>query len=243
MLSVGVGVTAQYFKVDLSRTILPTSTAVVDLTGDDWGFGFTAGATFTPFEGTEIGLGFRSMISHSLDGKLESPLGGTGITADLDLPETVSLGVRQRVNDQFTLLGGIEWTNWSRLGTIPVVTDAGPTATNLEFEYKDGWFFSLGGEYAWNDQLTLRAGAAYEIAPTRDEFRSMRLPDADRVWLSAGASYDFNDRLSFDAAYTHLFVDDAPIEVKLPSGLPYYGGTAKGDVDIFSVSLRYKLGG
>ena len=33
----------------------------------------------------------------------------------------------------------------------------------------------------------------------RSDDRSMRLPDADRVWASIGASYNWNERLSIDA--------------------------------------------
>lgn len=240
MLSFGIGVEVQYFKVNLQRALFafpgsPTAT----LEGDDFGFGFTAGVTFTPMEGTEIGLGFRSSIGHSLDGEIALSVPGsvdTPIGADVSLPETITLGIRQRVTDQFTVLAGAEWSNWSRLGTIDVVTDAGGVATQLDFRYEDGWFLALGGEYRWNDALTLRAGAAYEWSPVQDENRSMRLPDADRLWLSVGASYAVNDRITVDAAYSHLFIEDAPVNVE-----GVYRGTSRGDADIVSVSLRYKL--
>jgi long-chain fatty acid transport protein len=245
-LSVALGVQLQYFKVALKRAAgvqLDPPTATLE--GDSFGFGFTAGVTYEPFDGTTIGLGFRSAFSNTLDGDItvSSGLGSSSnaIEADITLPEMVSLGIRQRVTDQFTLLGSVEWTNWSRLGTVPVTLQAnGATATELEFEYEDGWFFGVGGEYAWNEDLTVRAGVSYEVSPVQDEYRTARLPDANRIWASIGASYDFNDRLSFDAAYTHIFVDDAPINVT--TGAPY-SGTAEGDVDILAVSLRYKLGG
>ncbi|BBE74728.1 OmpP1/FadL family transporter [Oharaeibacter diazotrophicus] len=244
-LSLGVGVSVQYFKVDLERAAAPLGSASVDLSGDDVGFGFTAGLTYKPFDGTEIGLGFRSSISHALDGDITvrgltpTPL-EFAIGADVELPETVTLGIRQKITDDFTLLGGVEWTNWSRLGTIPV--KGAPTPTALTFEYKDGWFFSLGGEYAWNDQLTLRAGGAFELSPVEDEHRSMRLPDNDRFWASIGATYKVSENLSLDASYSHLFVEDGKIDVNTSLGTNYYGGTAESDIDIFAVSLRYSFG-
>jgi Long-chain fatty acid transport protein len=252
MLSLGVGLTAQYFKVDLSRSpvIAPPATfARAELEGDDWGFGATAGLTLIPFEGTEIGLGYRSPISYTLEGtqKLKTTGGATlsnlPIEAEATLPETVTLGVRQRVDDAFTLLAGVEWTNWSRLGTVPVTTTGGGTVSELVFEYGDGWFLSLGGEYAWNDDLTLRAGVAYEWSPVKDAHRSMRLPDNDRIWLSAGATWTFNDKISLDFAYTHIFVNDADLEVAtdLTNGVIGYAGTAEGSIDIISAALRVKL--
>lgn len=252
MISVGAGVQVQYFDVDIQTAIAATpNPAVQRLEGDDVGFGFTAGVTLTPFQGTEIGIGYRSGISHTLEGTQAfeagalSALGRVPITADVDLPQSVTIGLRQRVTDQFTLLAGAEWTDWSALGTIPIEGSPVPGGANLTFEYQDGFYFSLGGEYAYNENLTLRAGLGYEISPVEDEHRSMRLPDSDRIWASIGATYAFNDRFSIDAAYTHLFVDDAPLDVTTatPGGPIGYSGTAEGDVDIFAVSLRYKLGG
>lgn len=245
MLSVGVGVTAEYFDVSLKRALTGgTTPPTATLSGDDWGVGFTAGLTFKPMDGTEIGLGYRSSISHKLDGDILIDYGtsttSVPATTSLDLPETVTLGLRQRITDDFTLLGGVEWTNWSRLGVVQV---KGALPQDLNFKYQDGWYFSLGGEYAWNENLTLRTGVGYEISPTQDAYRSMRLPDADRIWASIGASYKFSDALSVDAAYSHLFVDDASVDVKTASGTSVYGGTAKGNVDILSVQLRYRFGG
>ncbi|WP_075215591.1 OmpP1/FadL family transporter [Mongoliimonas terrestris] len=252
-LSIAIGAQIQYFDVNITRALFPTPTSpTANLSGDDIGFGFTAGVTYEPFDGTTIGLGFRSAIAHSLEGELVSPTspGGLPITADLTLPETVTLGLRQRINDRFTLLAGIEWQNWSRLGIVDVENSALGTVTELDFEYKDGWFFSLGGEYAWNENLTLRTGLGYEISPVTDEFRSARLPDANRIWASVGLTYEVNERLSFDAAYTHLFGEESDINrtsaVPGGFGLPAtvtYAGSSEASADILSVSLRYKLGG
>ena len=238
-LSVGLGLEIQYLKVDLARATGPAAGAVAArIRGDDIGFGFTAGLTYKPFEGTEVGLGFRSAVSHDLEGTLTAAA-SNAIDASVTMPESVSLGIRQRVNDQFTLLGTVEWTNWSRLGTIPVTLKAGgATATTLPFEYEDGWYFALGGEYAWNDALTVRAGLGYEISPVQDSHRSARLPDSNRVWASVGLSYAFNEHLSVDGAYTHIFAEAAPIG--LSTGI-LYSATTKASVDIFALALRYKM--
>ncbi|WP_157775631.1 OmpP1/FadL family transporter [Hartmannibacter diazotrophicus] len=254
MISVGVGATTQYMSVSLSRMPVLASSPLTfgtgTIEGEDWSFGATAGLTLTPMEGTEIGFGYRSPMIVSLDGSMLVTSGGAAVssvetTAGITLPETVTLGLRQAINDRFTLLAGLEWTNWSRLGTVPVVASSGATVSTLAFEYGDGWMVSLGGEYDFSDQLTLRAGAGYEWSPVKDAHRSMRLPDADRLWLSAGASYEFSSALSLDFAYTHIFVSDAPVSVATDAaiGVIGYGGTAEADIDIISAALRYKFGG
>ena len=67
----------------------------------------------------------------------------------------------------------------------------------------------------------------------------MRLPDADRVWTSVGASYNHTERLTFDIAYSHIFVDDGRID-ETTAGVRY-AGTAQSDVNTIAVGLRYKF--
>ncbi|WP_287099206.1 outer membrane protein transport protein [Mesorhizobium sp.] len=251
MISVGIGMQIEYFDVDIETALAPIATPPRQrLKGDDVNAGFVAGVTLTPFDGTTIGIGYRSMVKHSLNGSqsfgipVVTPIGtipaGTyPVSADITLPETVSIGVRQRINDAFTVMAGMEWANWSRIQTVPF--GGSPARTSLALDFDDGWFFSLGGEYKYNPNWTVRAGLGYEIAPTTDEHRSMRLPDADRVWASIGASYNWNERLSIDAAYTHLFVDDALVDETTAN--IRYAGTAEGRVDIISLGVRYKFGG
>lgn len=250
MFSVAVGAQIQYLDVDLETALAPTAAPPRQrLEGDDIGVGFVAGVTFTPFDGTIIGIGYRSKLKQSLDGSQSFdipvvtpvgtiPAGSHPVSADVTLPETVSVGVRQRINETFTVMAGMEWTNWSRIQTVRF--DGSPTGSSLAFDYRDGWFFSVGGEYKFNPNLTLRAGTGYEIAPTTDEGRSMRLPDADRIWASIGASYNWNERLSIDVGYTHLFVDDGPID-ETTAGIRY-AGTAESSVDTISLGIRYKFG-
>lgn len=251
MVSFGIGMQIEYFDVDIETALLPIASPPRQrLEGDDVGIGMVAGLTLTPFDGTVIGIGYRSMIDHSLNGTqsfdipLRTPLGtiparSFPIVADIEVPDTISVGVRQRINEAFTVMGGFEWTNWSRIQTVPFT--GSPARSSLALNYDDGWFFSLGGEYKYNPNWTFRAGLGYEIAPTKDEDRSMRLPDADRVWASVGASYNWNEQLALDFGYSHLFVDDGPVD-ETTAGFRY-AGTAEGSVDIISLGVRYKFGG
>ena len=251
-VSVAVGLQVQYFDVSLkSATPLPGNPSA-ELEGDDIGFGATAGVTFKPIDGTELGVGYRSAISHKLDGDFNLPAlagGPRPITAKLILPESVTFSFKQRVNEAFRVLGTVEWTNWSRLGSPKVInSNTGALERTLHFNYDDGWFFALGGEYDYNEDLTLRAGLAYEISPIDDDIRGTRVPDADRFWVSAGLSYNFNENLAFDLGYSHIFLEDADINI-VPGhqdfndvGLPFVG-EADTSIDIISASVRYRWGG
>lgn len=238
-ISVGVGAQIQYFDVRLTSV----GAAGVALEGDDYGFGLTAGVVLTPMDGTEIGIGYRSFVDHDLDGTLTGV--GSVTVPGVKTPDLVSLGIRQRINDAWTAMATVEWANWSRIGTFPIVA-GGVTVGTLPFEYNDSWFASVGAEYKWNDHLTLRGGVGYEWAPIDEANRSFRLPDDDRLWLSLGGSYAANERMSFDLGYSFLTTFDTDL---LPAGgggpvtNNVFSGSADAMVHIFSAGFKYRFGG
>ena len=64
--------------------------------------------------------------------------------------------------------------------------------------------FRLGGAYQIDD-LTLRAGLAYDISPVPDRTVDATLPDNDRLIWTLGAGYSFG-MLRVDLAYMNLWV-------------------------------------
>jgi len=247
-LSVAAGPSLQYFDIRLKRaaSIFPNTPSVI-LEGDDIGFGFTAGATITPFVGTTIGIGYRSSINHELEGTVAVPgpiPAQIPIRAKLNTPDQITVGLSQAITPAVTVHAGFEWTNWSRLKEPAVVGPGGAVLQGLPLNYEDGYFYSLGFDYRLNNQWTLRAGLAYEQSPIDTEVRSTRLPDNDRWWLSLGAGYQWNDQLSFDVSYTHIFTADTEIRI-VPghqdyiTGLPFLADV-DASTDIVSVALRYR---
>jgi long-chain fatty acid transport protein len=259
-ISVGIGAQIQYAKATLNKgaTLGIGNFQTVSLQGDGWAYGLTAGVTLTPTPTTTIGLGYRSALNQDISGNLLAsgalaPFSGA-INTTVNLPDTVSLGIRQRVTPQLTLLGTAEWTNWSRIGTSNVLAASGQpaivlaTPVTIPFQYKDGWFFALGGEYQWSDRLTLRAGAAYEISPITDQVRTPLVPDNNRVWGSIGASWQVFRGFSFDLAYSHIWVQDPSINITAVSGNPNfngainYVGSVNAHVDVLSLAMVYRWG-
>lgn len=250
-LSLGFGVTAQYMNVRLTQGVgvAPGAPSAI-LAADGWGVGYMLGAAITPAAGTTIGIGYRSSIHHDLEGTVTAPMpprGGIGsllATAPLNTPEVLTIGLRQKINPQWTVLAGFEWTNWSRLGHVPVRLN-GVVGKELAFAYQDGYMASTGVEYAWSPQLTLRGGVGYEWTPVNNRVRDVRLPDANRVSASIGLGWRVNDALSVDVSYAHLFGGPAPIRIA-PGHPQYVGlpwrGSAKAHVDVVSVGLNYRFG-
>lgn len=241
-LTIAAGPVLEYFKATLRQAtgIAPTAPSAF-LKGDDWSFGYTAGVMITPFAGTQIGVGYRSSIHHDLEG----PIFGVGRgVVPLNTPEKLSVGLTQALAPNIRLNLGFEWDNWSRVGTVPVISQAlGRAVSGLPFNYKDGYFYSIGGEYDVNERFTARAGFAYEVSPIDVSNRGTRLPDADRYWVSVGGSYRWNEKLALNLSYSHLFIDRAPIRL-VPGNAAYVAplaliAEARGSVNIVSVGATY----
>ncbi len=265
MLSFGVGVQALYFKTRLTSALgVAPGAAGAELKGDRWGIGFTAGLTFTPFAGTELGIGYRSQVRENLkgtfiNGAAAGPLppaaaigGAYSISSNLTLPDMVTVGLRQRVDDRWTALAGFEWTHWNVFGAFPVcITAPAPFPAlagcnglpALAFRYRNGWYASLGAEYRLDPNITLRGGLAYEKSPITIANRGVRLPDNDRTWATIGLGYKYNEKISFDVSYAHAFIRKGAININAASpgfnGLPFIG-TANSRLDILSVALNYR---
>lgn len=230
-----VGASFNVLYVDAKLT-----SAAVALEGDDFGFGFSVGGLFEPVDGTQIGAAYH----HGYDLSVETDgFGGLPGKVEASLPNWIQIGITQEVSDELRVMAEGRWINWSRFDSIDITT---PGAGGFAFvqdvqNYEDAFFFAAGAEYDITDRLTLRSGLAYDETPTTDAFRTVRVPDKDRLWLSVGASYGITDRMSVDAAYSYLHaLGDA--DVTLRNG-PMAGSQVEydGGAHIFSVggSIRF----
>lgn len=227
-LTVAGGVQIQYAKAKLSSVIdagLLANPALagrldttVDLIGDDWGIGATAGLMYEPMKGTRIGLAYRSAVKHELEGnaRFNGPAAtratfrDQAIKAKLVTPDSANLGVYHELNDRWAVMGDVQWTNWSRFYELNV--DFASLANSItEERWKDTWFVALGTSYKVTDALTVRGGLAFDKGSVGTEHRTPRIPEQDRYWASIGAGYKVNEWLQLDAAYSHVFVRDAEV--------------------------------
>jgi long-chain fatty acid transport protein len=259
-VSIGAALQIQYAQVDLKQALgLAANANQLHLRGDSYDLGYRLGITLTPFQGTNIGIAYRSGFDHSIKGnaRLGIPAGPTTITTpvklNLPLPGSVVVGLSQQINEQWTAHLGVEWTNWKRFGSFPVINaatgaqfalpGAPPTPVTLRFNYKDSWAFSGGLEYRYNQALTLRAGIGYELSAIDETTRSPLISDNDRLWLSAGFSYKFNEKLNLDLGYTFINVNKARI-IYAPGTENFRGvqiaATAEPKIHIFAAGLTYR---
>jgi long-chain fatty acid transport protein len=227
--------------------------------GDDWAYGYNFGVLAELRPGTRVGAAFRSKLETTLDGDARFRLDDAGVgaairagtgafvdvdaKAEVDLPPMLNFGIHQDITDQFAVMAEAQWTGWSTFDDLVIEFDNPAQPDNVtEFDWHDAWFFALGATYRPTERWTIRVGGAFDQTPTRNRYRTPRIPDADRWWFAAGVGWQINDRISFDLAYTHVLFDQA--DLRLRGTDP--GNAARGNLDaeyrnsIDIVSLAFK---
>lgn len=250
-LSLGFGVSAMWIQAELTSAVnLGNVERSSTVKGDDWGFGYNLGAIYQATTDTRFGLAYRSKIDQHLKGDVKFSV-SNGLTpngdvnADVTLPETLSLSVFSKLNNTWDVMADATWTRWSRFQELAIVRDSGALLTRTPENWDNAMRYSLGVNYHYTDTIKLRAGLAYDQSPVSDRFRTTRIPDNDRTWLSVGAGWQATPSTKFDVGYAHIFIDDAEIDDNQTTTLPLGKGRVSGDydtsVDILSMQVTHNF--
>lgn len=211
--------------------VVPNAESFAELKGDDTAWGYNLGAMYQVSEATRLGLSYRSAIKYTVTGKatFQNPtLGGLpglivagalyngNIKLDIKLPDTWIFSGEHKLNDRWELLGDVSWTGWAKIPKLDAIrTDgalAGTTLSHTQENWRNTWRVAIGANYQYSDTLKLRMGTAYDQSPVdKDNYRTPRLPDNNRWWLSFGAQYKLSKAGVLDVGYAHLFIRDSTI--------------------------------
>lgn len=175
-------------------------------------------------------------------------------SAVIEIPATATLGVAYAW-DRLTVEVDADWTFWHSFrelaidippvligGTTPVL---GPSTTAKNWD--DVVAIHVGGEYRVTDALALRLGFRYDPTPVPAETMGPELPDADKLYYTAGAGYKVSN-WTFDVAYMYVDKKDRTVNNQSvppisPTGTPGIGfnGTWKGDAHLVALDVGYRF--
>ena len=235
---------------------------VTTVTGDDTGWGYNLGALLKLSEQTRVGLAYRSSIKYKLTGSVSfsnrptaaalgsAPL-ANGIAAaypdgpvslDIKMPDSFSVSMVNSMNDKLDMMADATWTGWSVFNQLNVVRANGTTLSSTPENWKNTWRVSVGANHHYSEQWTSRIGVAYDQSPVSDAYRTARIPDNNRKWLSVGGQYKSSKASALDFGYAHLFVSDASINKNgTATASGNLVGTYKSSVNILSVQYAYSF--
>lgn len=197
------------------------------ISGDDRGLGWNAGLLWRLDEHARLGIAYRSGIAYHVKGTVRfsnpdlsaatgpvaalanavntAALFDSAARADVKLPAVANISYFQAVGP-WDFMADAQWTRWSSIQALSFVRDSGAMLQSTALNFRNAWRFSAGASYRLNSTWKLRSGLAYDQTPVQTSIRTVRLPDADRIWLTAGTGYRWNERvyIDFGAAYVHV---------------------------------------
>ncbi|WP_447738592.1 outer membrane protein transport protein [Aeromonas veronii] len=256
--SVGAGINAVYGAAELNRfagytgTALPKDTNVAHLKGDTWGFGWNVGTLYEVNENHRFALTYRSQVDMSFDGDFKGLTSGNR-TVDgnlkLDLPAQAEFAGYHRLNQQFAVHYSVNWTDWSAFQELKATSSGCNTpgqpgvCLNKPEKFKDSTRYSIGGTWYINPAWEARLGFAYDNTPIEAEYRSLSIPDSDRIWYSAGATYHINTDMSVDFGMAYLDGKKVDVNEGLPdhTSATRWQGTSHGNAFLASAQFNMKF--
>ncbi|MET4805878.1 long-chain fatty acid transport protein [Limibacillus sp. MBR-115] len=219
-VSIGAGAQIQYIEADLTNaTLTQVGEGHASLEGDDWGYGFNLGILVKPFDQLQLGAAYRSQVKSTLEGDVNIFVPGIGnlptlgAQADVTLPDSFSLGFVYDINSNWSVMGEAQLTMWHKFNEIRIQFDNGMPDNVTTENWDDSVFVAAGATYKMDEDWTFRFGVAFDESPVPDNFRTPRIPDANRYWVTVGASYQVSDWFTVDAGYAHIFVEDSDVNL------------------------------
>ncbi|CCK77098.1 Protein involved in aromatic hydrocarbon degradation [Oleispira antarctica RB-8] len=219
-------------------------------------FGLTKAPTDIPSTSVEAG----DYIIAPVDGVTGS-VPKQGSEVPITTPQSLTVSYAQQLTSKLQLVAGATWTQWSVFKDFDVKsTESSPgmieQLSDLEAGYighiEENWHdtvaVAIGANYQLNDDWLLRTGYANDQSPVSNSYRTARVPDNDREWLSAGFNYRINQDLDVDFAFSYLFFEDTKVneydrevDGSVKEGSSNLQGTYSMDALAYSLQVNYKL--
>lgn len=183
------------------------------------GIGGTIGVKITPNRMLSIGVAWESR-SYFRDFSFDIPA-HTGVDPatfqpvsipagqdklSFDQPMVATVGATVTPLDELLVAADVEWINWADTnGANKPAYSTNPQATGAmpwNLDWRNQWVFKLGAQVTPMPRLRIRAGYNYGMMPLRSgrAFENIAFPAVAEHHLSAGAGYDFTDKLSMNAS-------------------------------------------
>lgn len=140
---------------------------------------------------------------------LNAALGTHDATATISTPAWLMATAAWDVNDLLSLYATFRWTDWSSFDTLDIHSSALVTTNGVktvENHWQDTYLVSVGADLRFTNWWMFRAGIGYETSAVDDQkYRTAIIPDADRLWLALGSSFQATKNMQIDvsAAWLH----------------------------------------
>jgi long-chain fatty acid transport protein len=193
-LSVAIGPTINYSKAEFVQGISPlTPGDQFKFTGDDFDFGFNAGALYKPFEQWSFGLNYHYQTTMNYKGHSSTDPSPpypapADTTAAIRFPQYVVAGVSFRPTEKWNLEVDVDWTDW---GNVNQVTFQGTGLGNLTLplNYHSSLMYEFGVTRYFDNGWYASAGYFYSENSVPNQYFNPIIPDNNLNLWSIGVGH------------------------------------------------------
>lgn len=228
---------------------------------DDDALGWNAGLLWEPSSSFRVGVHYRSELSYDLEGDftVTTPDPATAafaglagivdspVSSSVDLPDTLAAGAFLQATPRWAFMADAARTGWSSLPELRIAFASGAPDQVTTLGLEDSWRYGLGTTWTPSERWALRLGVAQDGTPVPGpRLRSVRLPDEDRVWYTAGVDFEPTERFGLSLAYARIDIDTATVnKVAAPGNEDFLRGNLRGtfdfSIDIVSLQARWSF--
>lgn len=203
--SAAVGAEINYVGLELQRNSydprVQMNVGATQIEGESYALGWNAAANYAFDDKNEIGVVYRSRITHSLEADFKLyPVTGGKITADaygvVTLPDSWDIGYNHKFDKKTRLELKATRTNWSTYDALnislsnPSVPNVLPSDVNSAKNWESGWRYAIGLEHNLSDKYAVMAGFAFDESSIPYDGGDFMVPTGLRRTYSIGARYN-----------------------------------------------------
>ena len=238
--------------------------------GDDDAWGWNAGLLWDISPQHRLGLHYRSSIKYDVEGnaRFTNPtpsvppalaptvaalaaavnanrLYDSGVTSEVEMPPIFNISLFSNIDPQWDVMIDAQWTGWSTIKDLTFLRSDGTVLQSTPENFEDAWKIAVGANWRLGNGWVVRGGLAFDESPVQMAFRTPRLPDNDRTWLTAGGQYRFANGVTLDFGAAYIWVADGSIYKNGdPPNTPLYGllsGQYRSNTVILSGQLKMEF--
>lgn len=203
--SAAVGAEINYVGLELQKnyyhSVAQMNVGATQTEGESYALGWNAAANYAFDDKNEIGVVYRSRITHSLEADFKMyPASGGKITADaygvVTLPDSWDIGYNHKFDKKTRLELKATRTNWSTYDALnislsnPSVPGVLPSNVDSAKNWENGWRYAIGLEHNLSDKYAVMAGFAFDEASIPYDGGDFIVPTGLRRTYSIGARYN-----------------------------------------------------
>ena len=186
------------------------------LEGKASGYGFNAGIYFKASDKFSVGIDYRSEVKVAVNGgsaefqvaeSVAHFFPSTTFNTQIRLPQVATLGLGFTPNNKLKLAFDVNFVGWKSYDSL--IIDFEENTDKLKDihsarMYKNAYIFRLGAQYKLNEKWTVRLGTYYDMTPVQAGYLTPETPDADKLGITAGASFKITKKIHIDASFLYI---------------------------------------